>query len=304
MMIRVRSVSFACLMFFAAVGCGSAVSAHAVCGSRVFPATLGIDDPGVGDELALPTLTYLPTNGNGQNEADIDFSYTKTIVPNFGVSISTGAQFTNPQGWGRSDLTTKESYEFFCWPELEFMGTASFSQDWGQTSTNGMGNGFNTYAPVLDVGIGMGSLLKSAPWLRPLALTGEISYSTPDQSWTRGTQNPTTINWGFTVQYSLPYLNANIMPVENPILKRLIPLTEFTFSKPTDNYSPGGNITTGTVQPGLMYMANTWQLSAEAILPLNSASGRGVGVVGELHFFLDDLAHNTWIGKPLFGVRQ
>ena len=31
--------------------------AHAVCGDRIFPATLGIDDPGVGDELALPTLT-------------------------------------------------------------------------------------------------------------------------------------------------------------------------------------------------------------------------------------------------------
>jgi len=38
----------------------SRAEAHAVCGNRIFPATLGIDDPGVGDELALPTLTYIP----------------------------------------------------------------------------------------------------------------------------------------------------------------------------------------------------------------------------------------------------
>ena len=33
---------------------------HAVCGDRIFPATLAIDDPGVGDELALPTVTLDP----------------------------------------------------------------------------------------------------------------------------------------------------------------------------------------------------------------------------------------------------
>ena len=38
----------------------SQAEAHAVCGNRIFPATLAIDDPGVSDELALPTMTYLP----------------------------------------------------------------------------------------------------------------------------------------------------------------------------------------------------------------------------------------------------
>jgi hypothetical protein len=31
---------------------------------------------------------------------------------------------------------------------------------------------------------------------------------------------------------------------------------------------------------------------------MNSASGRGVGVVGELHFFLDDIFPNS-LGKPI-----
>jgi hypothetical protein len=36
-------------------GGNAAADAHAVCGDRIFPATLAIDDPGVTDELALPT---------------------------------------------------------------------------------------------------------------------------------------------------------------------------------------------------------------------------------------------------------
>ena len=61
--------------------------AHAVCGSRIFPATLAIDDPGVSDELALPTLTYIPVNSDGVREFDASFSYTKTIVENLGLSV-------------------------------------------------------------------------------------------------------------------------------------------------------------------------------------------------------------------------
>jgi hypothetical protein len=37
----------------------------------------------------------------------------------------------------------------------------------------------------------------------------------------------------------------------------------------------------------------------EAMIPLNSASGHGIGVVGELHFFFDDIFPNT-LGKPIF----
>jgi hypothetical protein len=280
-----------------------AASAHAVCGSRVFPATLGIDDPGVSDELALPTVTYLPTNGDGVNEADISFGYTKTIFPNVGLNISEGATFLNGQGWGRDDLNLGLSYQFLCLPESEFMATVSGNVDIGKTYTNGMGNDFNTYTPQLDVGLGFGSLPKSLNLLRPFAITGEVSYDIPDQTWTNGSQNPQNFNWGFTIQYSLPYFNANVAQIDNAFLKRLIPLTEFTFSKPVVNFAPGGNVTTGTVQPGVMYLADTYQVSLEAILPINNASGRGVGVVGELHFFLDDLFPDT-IGKPLFGANK
>ena len=278
--------------------------AHAVCGARVFPATLGIDDPGVGDEIALPTVTYLPTNSGGQNEADVTFNYTKTIFPGFGVSVQEGATFLNPQGWGRDDVSTEEKYNFLCIPQVEFMSSVGFAQDWGKTYTNGMGADFDTFSPVLDTGVGFGGLPRSLNLLRPLAVTAEVSEDIPDRLWTDGAPNSYNFNWGIHRPVQ-PALFQRQRRADRQFLSEAHcpALTEFTFSKPVYNFAPGGNVTTGTIQPGLLYMANTWQFSAEAILPINSASGRGVGVVAEYHLFLDDLLPNS-LGKPLFGANR
>ena len=278
--------------------------AHAVCGSRVFPATLAIDDPGVGDEVALPTLSYLPANGDGVNEADVSFSYTKTILPGFGLSVSDGATFLNGQGWGRQDLNLGAHYNIFCVPQLEFMATTSLNVDLGRTYTNGMGSDFTTLSPTLNAGIGFGGLPRSLNLLRPFALTAEFSEDAPTQLWTNGAQNPFSFNWGFAIQYSLPYFNANVAEIDNAFLKRLIPITEFSFSRPVANFgSLGPAVTTGNVQPGVIYAADSWQFALEAVIPINSASGRGVGVVGELHLYLDDLMPDT-LGRPIFGGRK
>jgi len=41
-------------------------------------------------------------------------------------------------------------------------------------------------------------------------------------------------------------------------------------------------------------------LAVEAIIPVNRASGDNVGVMGQLHLYLDDIFPHS-IGKPLFG---
>ena len=273
--------------------------AHAVCGDRIFPATLAIDDPGVGDELALPTLTYLPQNGDGAQEFDASFSWTKTIFPGFGLSITDGPTWLNPGGYGWGDVDTEAKYNFLCIPDREFMASLGLDVTWAHTGTPNMTNPYNNYTPVLDVGKGFGDLPKSLNILRPLAVTAELSETVPGEAWTDGNQNPTTLNWGFTVQYSLPYYNSQVGEIDNAFFKHLIPITEFTFSKPISNFAPGTNQTTGTVQPGAIYMADTWQFALEAIVPMNGASGHGVGVVGEMHFFLDDIFPDS-LGKPLF----
>ena len=58
--------------------------------------------------------------------------------------------------------------------------------------------------------------------------------------------------------------------------------------------------TTGTINPGAIYVADKFQLAVEAIIPVNRASGDNVGVMGQLHLYLDDIFPHS-IGKPLFG---
>ena len=273
--------------------------AHAVCGSRIFPATLGIDDPGVGDELALPTLTYLPSNSGGSQEFDAEFSWSKTIIPNVAVVISDGATWQHPGGYGWEPLNTELQWGNFCWPEHELMATLGFAVNWGNTGTGTQVVPFNTYQPVIDVGKGFGDLPTSLNWLRPAALTFELSETLPGQSITNGNQNSTNLNGGFSIQYSLPYFNSNVGEINNDFFKHLIPITEFTYSRPIYNFAPGSNVTTGTIQPGVVYLTSTYQVAVEAIIPLNGASGRGVGVIAQLDLYLDDLLPDS-LGKPIF----
>jgi len=282
--------------------------AHAVCGARIFPATLGIDDPGVGDEIALPTLAAQPLNSSNQQEFDASFSYTKTIFPGFGLSIGDGPSWvtTTSQaqgGYGWGDINTEAKDNFLCLAEHEFMASVGLNVDWGNTNINGFGNAYNTYSPVLDIGKGFGDLPTSLNVFRPIAVTAELSEDIPGQFSTTGSLNPVMLNWGFTVQYSLPYFNANVAAINNDFVKHLIPLTEFTFSSPVSNVPKGGYGVTGAIQPGVIYMADTWQFALEAIVPINAASGHNIGVVGELHFFLDDIFPNS-LGKPIFGGKS
>jgi hypothetical protein len=52
------------------------------------------------------------------------------------------------------------------------------------------------------------------------------------------------------------------------------------------------------MSPGVAYVATTWQFAVEAVVPLNDASGHGIGGRIQLLLFLDDLAPALF-GKPL-----
>ena len=54
------------------------------------------------------------------------------------------------------------------------------------------------------------------------------------------------------------------------------------------------------IQPGVIWVGNYFQVGVEALVPINRASGSGVGVVAQLHLYLDDMFPKT-IGRPLFG---
>jgi hypothetical protein len=148
---------------------------HAVCGDRIFPSTQVIDDPGVTDELTLPSLTWLPKNSDGVQEFDAGAEWAKTIFPNFAISVGAGATWLHPGGYGWDALDTEAKYQFMCIPQLELMGSVGFDIEWGGSASGSQIGEPNMYSPVLDVGLGFGALPQSMNLMRPFAITAEIS---------------------------------------------------------------------------------------------------------------------------------
>jgi hypothetical protein len=109
------------------------------------------------------------------------------------------------------------------------------------------------------------------------------------------TRNVDTLHWGFALEFSTLYLTSRFTPGKLPKqepLNQLVPLVEFSFD------SPRGEKTSATMNPGLSYVAVTWQLAVEAIVPLNSEAGRSVGARAQLLLFLQDMIPSVF-GKPL-----
>src|ERR1700704_1922887 len=77
----------------------SAASAHCFVGGRFFPATLGVDDPCVADELSLPTVSGFKTGDDPPaRQLDVSVEYSKRITESFGVSIASTWTHLRPPG--------------------------------------------------------------------------------------------------------------------------------------------------------------------------------------------------------------
>jgi hypothetical protein len=98
----------------------------------------------------------------------------------------------------------------------------------------------------------------------------------------------------------MPYLKANVIDLGLPdFINRLIPIVEASFSTPVANTATSGTVTTGTINPGFIWVGNQFQVAVEAIVPVNRASGSGVGAMAQLHLYLDDIFPQS-IGRPIF----
>jgi hypothetical protein len=71
-------------------------------------------------------------------------------------------------------------------------------------------------------------------------------------------------------------------------------------STPVANNFSNSFVTTGTINPGVIWVGSYFQVGLEAIVPVNKESGSAVGVIGQLHLYLDDMFPTT-IGRPLLG---
>src|SRR3954466_14334168 len=75
-------------------------AAHEIVGNRFFPATLGIDDPGVNDELAFPTFSTFKTGDDPSfRQREFSAEFSKRITEAFAISIApTYSHLSRPGG--------------------------------------------------------------------------------------------------------------------------------------------------------------------------------------------------------------
>ncbi len=277
--------------------------AHGFAGDRFFPATILTDDPFVADEMSLPTFTRPPTAADGTREFDLDVDIAKRITPNLGFTLGYGWVSSHTPGMptvsGFGPLNTGLQYQLFIDPQREMMALAGLNVTWahtGRVAALGAPD-FTTVTPTFNFGKGFGDLPDTVPFLRPFAITGNLSYDFPTKPNSAGSPNPNIFNYGFAFEYSLEYLQHHVKDIGlAPPFDRLIPLVEVSLSTPV-NRGLSRN-TTGTVQPGIIWAGQHYQIGAEMILPVNALSGKGIGGVVQLHLFLDDIFPTT-IGRPL-----
>lgn len=287
-----------------AVTCSTiVVHAHGILGDRFFPATLTTDDPFAVDELNLPTISCVRNAASGDSaasrEIDAGFEFDKEIFPNFALGVSDQyiAQHgvdggTSAYGWDNLTLTAK--YAFWENEPHEAIISAGLKAAIGGTGNKAVSDAFSTLTPTFYFGKGLGDLPESLSALRPLAFTGSIGQTFPTEASTAN-----SLDWGFAVEYSLPYLQQHVADVglKSP-LKDLIPLVEFSLS--TDENRDTRGITTGSINPGIIWISKYVQLGAEAMIPINRNSGEHVGFIFQAWIFIDDLFPHAF-GHPVFG---
>jgi hypothetical protein len=302
------------LLLFAPLVWAQTAQAHGIAGNRYFDGTMTFDDPAVADEAILPLFTYqqYPTQGSSVSENRINAAFARLLTPTLAFTIDSGWIHQNwpighTSGFDKTDIGLK--YEAFRNNQHEAL--VSVSLDWGIGHSGSAAVGADapdTIQPGIFFGKGFGDLPAQLSWLRPFAITGAIVDEIPLGSVGRALApnlatggfdsviSPAveTLHWGFSIQYSTLYLTSRFdggPPTEEP-LNQWVPLVEFRFD------SPRGQQTAATANPGFAYVAVTWQVSAEAIIPLNHAGGTGPGFRTQLLFFLDDLIPSVF-GKPL-----
>jgi hypothetical protein len=316
-----KNLSLLYLLICAACEFGATTRAHGhgFAGARFFPATLSTDDPFVSDELSLPTVSTIRTPENGgTRETDISVDISKRITPDFAIEIGDAFTVLNPHegraanGFGNLELGGK--YQLLKNGEHEAIVSIGIGVEVGGTGGRSVGaDPFITWTPGIFFGKGFGDLPTELRFLKPLALTGLVGMAIPTSASTRSVtvdiqtgerdieieRHPNVLEWGFALEYSLIYLQSQVQDMHlHAPLDRLIPLVEFALESPLNRGAEGQ--TTGTINPGIIWAGKYFQVGVEAVVPINERTGNNVGVIAQLHFFVDDLFPHS-LGRPLFG---
>jgi hypothetical protein len=278
-----------------------AAFAHAVVGDRVFPATLSVDDPGVGDEFDTQ-FGHVKTpddNGDDMNVNTLSYEWDKTITKRFQFSIAGDyASQNDPDGGsakGWNNVTLGVKYMIYANAAHEFMASVGLESEIGGTGAKSIANAYSTFTPEVYLGKGFGDLPSALSYLRPFAVTAELG---PNLTTTTSANGPDSFGWGLTLQYSIPYLQDEVKDLGIPQpFSNLYLVVEAPMSTCTAGACSGQ--TTGTLDPGFLWLNRYGQFGVEAMIPVNRQSGDHVGVLFDAHLYFDDSFPHS-LGKPLF----
>lgn len=270
-------------------------SAHGFVGDYFFPPTITTDDPFAVDEFPFPTVSWFKSGGVATT--DIGFEFDKEIFPKFALSFAGDYLFQKPDGGpgtsGWDDFVAGAKYQL--WENEEHQAIFSVGALWqigGSGSSEVGADSANVFTPTIYYGKAFGDLPDSLNYMKPLAITGTLGEDLPTSA------EPNNLQWGFAVEYSLLYLQEQVKDIGLPApFKTMIPLVEFTMTSPENR---GGGETTGTINPGILYENRRFQIGAEALIPVNSASGHQVGFIVQFELFIDDIWPKVF-GHPIIG---
>jgi hypothetical protein len=231
---------------------------------------------------------------------------------------------------GFDNLVIGTQYQLYTNPEHQFVVTVGGTAAIGGTGAPGIASTFSTLTPTIYIGKGFGDLPDSAAWLQPLTISATAAVAVPTDASTlistslgsvnlpletgafnslttlpsgpttvAATVNPKILQLGFALEYSLvtnEYTGPNRTGTRYP--QGWVPLVEFTTSTPLNG--PLAGRTTGTVDPGFIWVDRYLQVAAEAIIPMDAHSGRDIGARVQAHLYLSAIFPDFY-AKPVFG---
>jgi hypothetical protein len=310
----------------------SEVSAAYV-GDRYFPSTLATTVPTPADFLNPPNFVKLPDAATTPTtrEIDIPTTYSRLITKDWSVFFTETFRILEDSNRGRrsgfDNFVIGTQYQLYTNPEHQFVVTVGGTAAIGGTGAPGIASSFSTLTPTVFIGKGFGDLPDSVSWLRPLTVTATVGVAVPTASSTltslgtidsrradagaftslttvpfgpatlSETINPKILQWGFALEYSLVtnvYSGPNRTGTRHP--EGWVPLVEFALQTPLNG--PNTGRTTGTINPGVIWVGRYLQVGVEAIIPINASSGRDLGVRAQAHLYFSEIFPGL---KPIFG---
>ncbi len=287
-------------------------------GDRFFPSTLATTVPTAADFYNPPYFVKLPDTATtpSTREIDIPTTYSRLVTKDLGVFFTETFRILEDANRGTrsgfDDLVIGAQYQLYTNPEHQFVFTVGGTAAIGGTGAPGIASSFSTLTPTLYIGKGFGDLPDSVAWLRPLTVTGTVAVAVPTDSTSLTTTtlptgattlsetiNPKILQLGLALEYSLVtnmYTGANRTGTRYP--EGWVPLVEFTTATPLNG--PLAGRTTGTVNPGVIWVSRYLQVGVEAIIPMDAHSGRDLGFRAQAHLYLPAIFPD-WYGKPIFG---